>query len=139
MNNKPKHFTLFKVIGFVGAIIAIIGIINLISGFGDFTTHNFLIGMFLFPIGMFVGVMFLSLGFRPELTKMATKSAKYIQEENKQVLKDIVSTSAEITSEAVTTTAKAVKEGLKDTMYCKHCGKLIDKDSIYCKECGNKL
>ena len=34
---------------------------------------------------------------------------------------------------------KAIKEGLKDTMYCKHCGKEVDVDSKFCKHCGGNL
>ena len=89
--------------------------------------------------GLFVGIACLMMGFRPEMTKATIKTAKYIQEQNKEILKDFVSTNAEITSEAVKTTVKAAKEGLKETMYCKYCGKEIDKDSIFCQECGKKL
>ena len=56
----------------------------------------------------------------------------------KEDLKDIVSTSAEIHKDAITSTAKAVKEGLKDTMFCKHCGNEIDVDSKYCRFCGKE-
>ena len=79
------------------------------------------------------------IGFRPEMAKLSTKTAKYIQEENKEDLKEIVTTTAEIHSEAVTVTTKAIKEGLKDTMYCKHCGKEVDIDSKFCKHCGGNL
>lgn len=138
MNNKPKYFLVFKIIGIIGVIIALIGIKNLIVGFGDLTTHDFMIGMFMMPIGAFIGFTFLILGFRPELSKMATKSAKYIQEENKDDLKDIANNSSYIAKEAITNVAKAVKEGLDDTVFCKHCGKEIDSDSKFCRHCGQE-
>ena len=139
MEKKPGHFLVFKIIGFIGIGIAVIGLINLFNGFGNFGSNNFLVGMFMMPIGVFIGFTFLMLGFRPEISKMATKSVKYIQQENKEVLKDIASTNAEITSEAATTTARAIKEGLKNTIFCKHCRKEIDADSKFCRYCGKEL
>ena len=139
MEKKPGHFLVFKIIGFIGVAIAVIGLINLFNGFGNFGSNNFLVGMFMMPIGFFIGFTFLMLGFRPEISKMATKSVKYIQQENKEVLKDIASTNAEINSDAVTTTARAIKEGLKNTIFCKHCGKEIDADSKFCRYCGKEL
>ena len=137
--NKPKHFLIFKIIGFLGILIAITGIVFFITGFGDFETNNFMIGMFMFPIGMFIGFTCLIIGFRPEMAKLSTKTAKYIQEENKEDLQDIMNNTAEIAADAVTMTAKAVKDGLQNSIYCKHCGKEIDADSAYCRYCGKKL
>lgn len=132
MKKDLKHLLVFKIIGFIGLGVALLGITKLMSGFGDFSTNNFM-------IGMFVGFTCLIIGFRPEMAKLSTKTARYIQEENKEDLKEIVTTTAEIHSEAVTVTAKAIKEGLKDTMYCKHCGKEVDVDSKFCKHCGGNL
>ena len=139
MQKQPKHFLVFKIIGIFGVVVAVIGFLNIITGFGDFSTNNFFAGMFMLPIGSFIGFSCLMIGFRPEISKIATKTAKYIQEENKEDLKDIVSTSAEITSEAITTTAKAVKKGFRGTMFCKFCGKEIDEDSKFCRHCGEEL
>ena len=137
--NKPKHFLIFKIIGFLGILIAITGIVFFITGFGDFETNNFMIGMFMFPIGVFIGIFGLITGFRPEISKISTKTIKYIQEENKEDLQDIMNNTAEIAADAVTMTAKAVKDGLQNSIYCKHCGKEIDADSAYCRYCGKKL
>ena len=137
--DKPKHFLIFKILGFVFLFIACFGFYKLFTGFGDFESNNFMIGMFLGPISIFLTFVFLSIGFRPELSKLSTKSVKYIQEENKDDLRDIVSTNAQITKDAVTTTVQAVKEGLEDQIYCKYCGNKIDKDSVFCKHCGKKL
>ena len=113
MKKDLKHLLVFKIIGFIGLGVALLGITKLMSGFGDFSTNNFMIGMFMFPVGMFIGFTCLIIGFRPEMAKLSTKTARYIQEENKEDLKEIVTTTAEIHSEAVTVTAKAIKEGLK--------------------------
>ena len=137
--NKPKHFLIFKIIGFLGILIAITGIVFFITGFGDFETNNFMIGLFMFPIGVFIGIFGLITGFRPEISKISTKTIKYIQEENKEDLQDIMNNTAEIAADAVTMTAKAVKDWLQNSIYCKHCGKEIDADSAYCRYCGKKL
>ena len=91
------------------------------------------------PFGLFLGVSCLVMGFKPEITKHTIKTTKYIQEENKEELKEMLLTTAEIHSEAVTTTAKAVKAGMSDTMYCKHCGQKIDSNSKFCKYCGKEI
>lgn len=37
------------------------------------------------------------------------------------------------------TIAKEIKKGLKDyTIYCKHCGAIVDSDSTFCKDCGKE-
>lgn len=71
---------------------------------------------------------------------MHTKTAKYIQEENKAILKDLSTTSAEISSEAITTIARSAKKGFQgETMFCKHCGSEIDSDSKFCKSYGKEI
>ena len=140
-NKKPKHFSKLKIVGFIALAVAIIGVILVIIGFGDFETNNFMIGGFLLCFGLFVAVPCLAIGFRPEIAKATTKSIKYIQEENKEDLKDIVNTTADITKDAVKTTSKAIKEGFSNqeqTIYCKYCGSVIDADSVFCKHCGKE-
>ena len=137
-NNKPKYFIVFKIVGFIGIILAIIGFILACKGFGDFESNNFMIGGLMATFGLFMGVSCLVMGFRPEITKMSTKSIKYIQQENKEDLKDIISTTADIASEAVTKTTTAIKQGIEDTIFCKHCGAKIDFDSKFCNKCGKE-
>lgn len=138
-NEKPKFFLIFKIIGFIALGIGIFGFIKLITGFGDFDSNNYLIGMFLGPFGIFAAISCLVIGFRPEITKMNTKSIKYVQEENKEDLKDIATSHAEIHSEAISNTVDVIKESINETIFCKHCGKKIDANSIFCKYCGKKL
>ena len=139
MKKKPFIFMVFKLVGFIGVIIFVIGAIKLFTGFGDFENNNFMIGSFMMPIGLFLSVFGFVQGFKPEITKQTLKTTKYIQEENKDELQQIITKNAEIHSEAITNTAKAVKSGLNETMYCKYCGEKIDIDSQFCKHCGNKL
>ena len=133
-NNKPKYFIVFKIVGFIGIILAIIGFILACKGFDDFESNNFMIGGLMATFGLFIGVSCLVMGFRPEITKMSTKSIKYIQQENKEDLKDIISTTADMASEAVTKTTTAIKQGIDDTIFFKHCGEQIDFDSKFCKK-----
>ena len=139
MQKKPMIFLVFKFLGLIGLVIFVIGIINLINGFGNFEDNSFMIGMFMMPFGFFLGVSCLVMGFKPEITKHTIKTTKYIQKENQEELKEIVSTVSEIHLEAVTATAQAVREGLNQTIYCKHCGQKIDADSQFCKHCGREL
>ena len=134
--NKPKHFLVFKIVGFVGILLLIFGIILTIKGFGDFESNNFMIGAFVSPLGLFISAIGLSIGFKPEIRKKSIQSYKYIQEQNKEDLKEIISSTAKITEDAITTTAKAVKNGVDNVIYCKYCGAQIDTDSVFCKKCG---
>lgn len=138
MNNKPKHFIILKIIGLIGIILAIIGFVLTFVGFGDFESNNFMIGGFLTTFGLFIGISCLIIGFRPEITKMSAKSAKYIQQENKEDFRDIANNTAEIASEAITKTTTAIKKGLDDKIFCKYCGEKIDSDSKFCNKCGKE-
>lgn len=138
MSEKPKHFLVFKILSIVFLIVTVIGFGLVFTGFGDFGTNNFMIGGFMSTFGVFATFVCFFIGFKPELAKLSAKSAKYIQQETKEDMKDIATTGAQISEEAVKTTARAVKEGLRDTKYCKHCGAEIDEDSRFCKECGKE-
>ena len=139
MQKKPIFYLIFKIIGLIGIVIFIFGLIKLVTGFGDFESNDYLVGMFMMPIGVLIGFSGLITGFKPEISKFSIKSAKYIQEQNKEELQHLMKTSAEIGAEAVTTTAHAASEGLRKTIYCKHCGNEVDADSQFCKYCGKKL
>ena len=139
MNKKPTHFHIFKLVGVVGVITAVVGIVLAISGFGDFETNNFMIGGLLTVIGMMATAIGIMIGFGPEIAKARLQTARYIQEETKDDLTAIASNSAEITKDAVTTTAEAIREGMEIKKYCKHCGAKIDSDAKFCTACGKEL
>ena len=132
-NNRPVHFLVLKIIGVIGIIVAIVGFVLSILGFGK--NSNFIIGGVLVCVGFFVGAVCLLFGFTPEIAKLKTKTAKYIQNDNKEDLTDIANTTADITSEAITKVAKSIRE---ETMFCKHCGEKIDANSKFCKHCGKE-
>lgn len=138
-NKKPRHYLILKIVGFVFVAVAIAGIVLTITGFGDFENNNFMIGGFMTCFGLFAGITCLMFGFSPEMSRLATKSAKYIQQQNKDDLTDISNTNAEIASGAVVKTAKAIKEGLKEeNKFCTHCGESIPNDAKFCSKCGEK-
>ena len=138
MSGKPMHFLIFKIVGVVGIAVAIWGVVLAINGFDDFESNNFMIGGFLAVFGLFMGVSCTVAGFGPEIAKARAKTIRYIQEENKDDLTAIASNAAEIASDAVTTTASAVAEGMRATKLCKHCGEKIDADAKFCSSCGKE-
>lgn len=135
---KPIHFLIFKIVGVAGAILAIIALALIFTGFGDFESNNFMIGGFLLPLAIFATVTGFVIGFKPQISKMTAQGTRYILEENKEELSDIATTTAEIASEGVEMTARAVARGLEDTIFCKHCGAQIDADSRFCSKCGKE-
>ena len=142
--SKLKHLIFFKIIGIIGIIVAIVGFVLIFTGFGNFENNNFMIGGVMTALGLFIGVTCLAIGFRPAISKMAIKTAKHIQEDNKQDLTDITTTRAEISSDAIKTITKSIKDGLSDNensntiKYCKECGAQIEADSKFCSYCGKE-
>ena len=153
-SEKPVHFLILKGIGFgllaIGLIVLIIGILKHVPEMGEkgwFEASSskstiITIGIMCCMISVPLFVM----GFRPEIAKMTTKSAKYIQEQNKEDLKDIMANTGDIASagvtpaveESITKTVKAIKKGIKDTKFCTQCGKEIATDAKFCSHCGEK-
>ena len=66
--------------------------------------------------------------------------AKNVMDSNKDTMKELASSAADINKDAITTTVGAIKEGLSDKpqKYCKYCGEKIDEDSAFCKYCGKE-
>ena len=137
---KPLSLIILRIIGICALAIALLGIVLVITGFDDFETNKFMIGGFLTTFGLFAGVSCTVAGFLPEISKTSIRTQKYIQNENKEDLKDIANTSAEIHAEAVTTITHAAAKGFTqgDTVFCKECGAKIDADSKFCRHCGTK-
>lgn len=147
-NEKPRIFLVLKVIGFtliaIGAILLLAGITKRVPDMGAdnwFEMKSSQMGLIFGGVacGM-ISVPVLILGFRAEIAKVSTKTAKYIQNETKEDLTEIADNTADIVSGAITKTTRAVKEGLtkEDAIFCKHCGKAIDSDSKFCRHCGKE-
>ena len=137
-NKKPKYFLVLKIVGFIFLIVGIAGAVISGLNFGNFDNNLFMVGGIMASVGFFVGFVCFIIGFMPEIQRIGVKTSKYIQEQNKEDLTDIANTSADISSEAITKSAKAVKKGLEGTKFCKHCGKEIDADSKFCSYCGKE-
>ena len=137
MNNK-KRYVIFGIVALVGVILLITSIILLITGFGDFESNNYLIGMFLLPFSLMAVVISIVVGFRPLIMKRTIQRVKKLQEEMQEDLTDMATLNAQINSQAVKTTVKAVKEGLKDVKFCPYCGAEMNKEFKFCPTCGKE-
>lgn len=140
-NKRNKILTIFKVLGFValatGALLIVLGTVVCREEFGDGTMPNIpllSIGIFLIPVSISLIVW----GFSKKISSFMVGMISDIQAENKDTMKNMANTNAEIHEEAITRTTKAVKNGIKDTKFCKHCGATIDTDSKFCKNCGKE-
>ena len=141
-NKKPKVFKVLKVIAPILLVLGIILIIlgtavfpqtwggNAVAPNAAFFAPGMIIAFFSIPCFVFA--------YMPSINKTMIKTAKYLQDDNKEDLTDMADTAADITSNAVTKTVRAVKKGLADTKYCRHCGEQIEADSKFCKHCGKE-
>lgn len=97
-------------------------------------------------VPIFIGIVFIftiALIFSPKLrSKLMSKQVKamnYMIDDNKDTLKHISSEVADISSEGIEKTARAIKKGLtEEEMFCKYCGSSIDGNSVFCKHCGKE-
>ncbi|MBR4998331.1 MAG: zinc ribbon domain-containing protein [Clostridia bacterium] len=145
-NQEPKFY---KVMRILSPILLAVGVLLIVlantafkiqtKSFGARPNFGLLVpGIFI----AFLAVPTFFIGFMPKIAKGMAKTniylSKEIQQEHKEDLHELANTGADISSEAITKTTRAVKKGLKDTKFCKHCGSEIDVDSIFCKSCGKK-
>ena len=157
-NQEPKMFKVLRILApcllFVGVLLIVLGCTVFRAdksvGDGDMANLGLIIpGIFI----AFLSVPSFFIGFMPKISKTMARANMYIseevapemikthkriQQENKEDLTDISNTGADISSEAITKTTRAIKKGLKDTKFCKHCGTEIDADSTFCKSCGGE-
>lgn len=156
--NQPQNKKVSSVFIIIGSIVIGIGLIFAIWGFikvanfmssGDMPWPLF-IGM---PMFMF-GLMLLLVGLRPKIAKLNAKlyneTLDVAGDEIKEAGMNTIDLAAPVVDKAVdsitpniTQIVKSVKDGVseektEDTMYCKHCGKLIDADSKFCKHCAKE-
>ena len=142
---EPKIYLILRILGLTLLVIGIGMIVaGIIVGQNIDPFESSLDVALIFP-GAFIvmgGISCTVIGFEPKMAMMSARKARYIQEMTKGDLKAVADTNAEISSEAVSKTAKAIKDGLndkvEDTMFCKHCGGVIDWDSTFCKHCGKE-
>lgn len=134
---EPGFFKVLRVLGFCCIPIAIAGAILAIVGFTRFGPI-FMLGGFLLGFGIFFTITFLIIGFIPKIQKAGVKYTKHFQQDNRADLTEISNTQADIRSEAIKKTARAVKQGLTDVKYCQECGAEIDKEANFCSKCGAK-
>lgn len=86
----------------------------------------------------FTFAIMLSPKFKAKIMGKQIEAGRYMVEEHKDDFKSISDNIADATKGATKTTVRAIKEGFKDTVFCKHCGAEIEADSKFCKVCGKK-
>ena len=110
--------------------------------------------IFVVSIFIFVFAMILSPKLRGRMMSRQIKATKYMLDESKNDLTDMIETGGDIFVNAsknildeheanlkniVTKSADVTKDGItKDKVFCKHCGNSIDDDSKFCKHCGKE-
>lgn len=139
--SKIEEPKVFKVLRTLGVILPLIGVALIVLGATKAEPGSGAqIGMIV-P-GAVLAFLVIPLQLAGNLTRMGrsmNETSRYIQQESESDLEAMATKSAEISSEAVTITARAIKEGFADeSIYCKHCGKPIDHDSTFCKHCGKE-
>ena len=75
------------------------------------------------------------------LSEISLNAKRNIITQNEDTLREIANKEANINKDAIKTTMGAIREGLsgeEKTVFCKHCGAIIDADSRFCKECGKE-
>ena len=137
VQNKAKLPKIFIVLLVLAPIFLAGGIIMIVFGSMNSISDPALMGLGMFLL--FLAIVCFMFGLIPIINKVGVKTAKYLQENNKEDLKDIASGTADITSGAVTKTTKAIKQGLKNTKFCKYCGAEIDAEANFCSKCGKDL
>ena len=140
-NRPPKFYLGLKITGFAMLLVGIIAIVLAIvisQLYGSDTPLVFGIMLCLGLIFSTFSIPLIVVSFSPEIEKLKIKKYLYIQEDLKDDLTAMADNTADITSEAIKTTTNAVKEGLKNTKYCKNCGEEIDETSVFCNKCGTK-
>lgn len=131
---KPLIFTILLIIAAISAVVSAVLITLGTIQVGKFNSGEAMIGIYLIPVAVVTALI----GFVPEMHRMAVRTERYMQQQTKDDKKQMANTKADISSEAISTTTRAIKEGLKDTKYCPHCGEKIPADSKFCKKCGKE-
>ena len=93
---KPIHYLVFKLLAVVFGTLTVVGIVLAVKGFGDFESNNFMIGGMMSTFGLVATIFCALTGFRPEIVKASMQSTRYIQQQNKEEMRDIATTQAEI-------------------------------------------
>ena len=146
-NKEPGVYLFLRIIGFallaIGIIVLIVSLLQKTPSMGDsgwYEAESARSGGICAGIGcILISIFLILMGFMPSFKKIEIQTKKYIMNENKEDLTNILDTTTDISKDAIVKTTKAVKKGLaEDTMFCKHCGEVIDSDSKFCNKCGKE-
>ena len=129
MNNQNKRTKLIlRIVGFSLLIIGLILTIIAFANFGNFDNNLFML--------TFIGLPCIAFGIGITVFSFSQSIARFVKSEHAPVINEY----AKEINPAVTTYAKAVKNGLTDnaTKLCE-CGTKNPADAKFCNECGAKF
>lgn len=118
------------------------GMANMNTMMGGFKIFFIVVLILIILSFIFTIALIFSSKLKAKIIGKQVKVAKYVLDDNEDILRDISDKSADIKANSYTTTARAIKKGLQNRekgKYCKYCGYEIEEDSIYCKKCGKKI
>ena len=143
--SEEKYEKIKKVLIKIGLISIIIAVVLLITsfvikvpelgeeGWSDAQTTVGIMRFGAFVFGVFLPFPIFGVAFGREITAFNAQQSMPIAQEGIEKMAPSMGTAAK-------EIAKGIKDGLSDdnTIYCKHCGSLIDNDSRFCKSCGKE-
>ncbi len=164
MENKTQKPKIFLILRIIAIVLLITGIVLLVKSFnhdvpamgesGWFEAESTQAG---FRFGgitcIFISLPVFCWSFIPDIRKMSIRTAKYLQQETKDDIKDILDTNMDITRDARQETVDMLADGIsktrgnntetttatKKTKYCSNCGGKISATSKFCEHCGTKI
>lgn len=131
MKDYSKTKKTFRTLGFIilpiGLVLSIIGFIDFFMSFNSMTQPKLFFCLFIGMPLVFIGIIFLILGFMKELNSFAASQSAPVH-------KDVINYMLDGTREEVNKTINA-----SNKIICPECKAENDKDALFCSNCGHKL
>ena len=124
---KKTFRTLGVIILPIGLVLSIIGFIDFFMSFNSMTQPKLFFCLFIGMPLVFIGIIFLILGFMKELNSFAASQSAPVH-------KDVINYMLDGTREEVNKTINA-----SNKIICPECKAENDKDALFCSNCGHKL
>jgi len=135
-NNMNQNFSIFNIMFIVVSIIIGLGFVFVIL---SMVSPKFRGKMMSRQVKATKHMIDYSKEDLEDISSAAINIKKNILDENEDVLREMSDKKANIKKGYVKTMTNAIKAGLEEnTIFCKHCGSMIDSDSKFCKKCGKE-
>lgn len=130
---QAKKRKLFRKLGVIflisGIIMMAIGMGSFFISFGSFESPKYFFLTFVSMPFIFVGAVFLSLGYMKSY-------ASYTSNELRPIAKDNINYIVDGTKESI---GSLISETKSEKIKCSNCGEYNDKDAKFCDNCGKTL